>query len=229
MKYMSDAIDMTHDGASRESLNGIYLAGAVMRIAFVACLILGGFTLLEFLRLAVDSRRGIPITVEEISIIHLFYISSPLLIPVLVTLVISECQIITLRWVGFSADFCLILVPLSLAILGGILAIIVLVDDPPVAPVDRLFLFGGALLFFLAGSFQMWCWQQQVLRGQSPGTPIAWYALALCIAGGFLGSMMAWQSPSPYQRSIVDYYQQAWLDRPAYPTLPVEPSNDLPL
>jgi len=222
-------MSIIHDGPKRESLNGIYLVGAVMRIAFVVCLILGGFTLLEFLRLAVESRRGIPITVEEISILHLLYVCSPLWIPVLVTLSISECQIVILRMVGFSANVCLILVPLSLAILGGILCILVFVDDPPVAPIDRLFLFGGALLFFLAGSFQMWCWQQQVLHGQSPGTPIAWYALALCIAGGFLGSMMAWQSPSPYQRSIIDYYHQAWMDRPAYPSLPVEPSNDLPL
>lgn len=226
---MSDAADTVLNSTQRESLNGIYFAGALMRVAFVACLILGGFTLLEFLRLAVDSRRGIPITVEEISIVHLLYISSPLLVPVLVTLLISECQIIVLRIVGFSANVCLILVPLSLAVLGGLLAVIALVDDPPVAPVDRLFLFGGALLFFLAGSFQMWCWQQQVLHGQSPGTPITWYALALCIAGGFLGSMMAWQSPSPYQRSIVEYYHQAWMDRSTYPTLPVEPSNDLPL
>ena len=226
---MSVANDPHADLSPRTSLNGMYLVGVLMRIVFVAALILGGLSLLEFLKLGVDSRRGLPITIDEASLAHLLAVCLPLLVPIIVALLIAECQIILLRSVRFSTNVCLVLIPASLAVLGGWFGYLFFVDDPPVAPVDRMFVFGGALVFYLAGSFQMWFWQQQCVANPSPRTPIAWYALALCVAGGFLGSLMAWQGPSPYARSIIDYYHHAWVDRDEYPTLPIEPTNDTPL
>ena len=74
------------------------------------------------------------------------------------------------------------------------------------------------LLFFLAGSLQVWAWQQWTGRATAD-TPMAWYASALLMTAAFLGSMIAWQAPSPYVREVQRYYQDRWQGRPD-PLLP---------
>lgn len=204
-----------------------YVTGIVLRTVTVTILLEISFGLLAYLQLAEQVRLGIPIFDENRAFLEIFVGWLFLLGPVAVAVLLVECLAILLMGMRASPATFVVVVPATLAGFGALFGLLVIVDpdDPVIGLSERMLLLGVTLQFFLAGSFQWWLWHQWMRTDDMP-TPIGWYGFALTLAGAFLGSMMAWQAPSPYMQSTVRYYDAAWRDRPTE-TLPLEPTPDV--
>jgi hypothetical protein len=209
-----------------------YLSGACLRVIVVSLLILMGMGLLDLFNLAVQVKSGTPVMAEELAprvlLGRLLAMALLLAAPVAIAVLLAECELVVMQGAGLSISWILVLVPISLALVGGFFGYLFVLETGPDHIVLRLFLLGAALLFFLAGSFQLWFWQSWVSIDASDA-PRAWYAAVLCLSGGFLGSMIAWQAPSPYIRSILEYHQHAWIEQTPTSAPREWPSEDLPI
>lgn len=213
--------------ATRVSVTPGYFVGAVVRLLFVTVLLLAAFSLLVFLDFEEQTRQGVPIANINEVIASILLAWTLLAVPAGIVVLISEFQLLLLRAARWSISWCAVMVPLSMAIIGGMMGYLLFVAqrDPAPGIAARMFVLGSALAFFLAGSFHVWFYQTWA-RIELHQTPVGWYAAALVLAGGFLGSMIAWQAPSPYIARVIQYYEETWRERSAYPTLPIEKTED---
>jgi hypothetical protein len=131
-------------------------------------------------------------------------------VPFLLVAAIAELQISMLRGVGFGPGVAQVLLPFAMALVGAYFGYLRFVAPLGLTgAVARMFLFGSALLFFLAASFHVWSWYVGRL-GELNRTPMLWYAGLMCVAGAFFGSCIAAGAPSPYLKHILEYREQAW-------------------
>ncbi|MBY0586047.1 hypothetical protein K2X85_02660 [bacterium] len=205
------------------------LLGIAIRMAVLVPILVAGFGLLFLLQLGQQIRNGGTVLPGEIRFYHLIALAAVVTAPVIIVVAIGEGSAALLYGMTRSVHAVILGVPLTMGFLGSILAMAVF-NDPeiPDSVTDRLFTLGGMLLFFLGGSLQVWAWQQWTQR-PVPSTPITWYAVALVITAGFLGTMIAWRAPSPYVRAIDQYYQNNWQGKHAPALTPSTLSNDVPI
>lgn len=131
-------------------------------------------------------------------------------VPFLLVAAIAEFQISMLRGVGFGAGVAQVLLPFAMALVGAYFGYLRFVAPLGLSgAVARMFLFGSALLFFLAASFHVWSWHLGRF-GEMTRTPVLWYAGLMCVSGAFFGSCIAAGAPSPYLTHILEYREQAW-------------------
>lgn len=208
-------------------LNFHYVIGVLFRLAAVTVLLLAGMALLVYLDFAEQEMQGISIISQDEVIFTLVTAWTFLLSPFLLLVLMAEFEILLLLRTKFGAWWCVVLVPTLMGAVGAAIGyLLFVVDRDPLSSVAaRMFVLGTALQFFLAGSFQIWFFQIWTGRAAIP-TPVGWYGVALLLAGGFLGSMVAWQAPSPYIARVLEYYQDEWQRRTNYPTLPIDPTSD---
>ncbi len=196
-----------------------YLIGVVVRVAVMLPIVVIGFALLYGLELVNQEKNGVPILAVELELVRLIFLGAIVVVPILLGILMAECFTWLIHAVTKSTSGVVVGIPILMGILGLLLATAVFVDPQANDRVaDRLFALGGMLLFFLAGSLQVWAWQQWTGR-LTIVTPMAWYASAMLITAAFLGSMIAWQAPSPYVREVQRYYRDRWQGRPD-PVLP---------
>ena len=196
-----------------------YLVGVMIRLAVMVPIVVIGFAFLYGLELVNQEKNGVPILSFELELVRLVLLGVMVLVPIFLGILMAECFIWLIHGVTKSTSSVIAGVPILMGVLGLVLAVAVFVDPEVNDRVaDRLFAFGGMLLFFLAGSLQVWAWHQWT-SASAVDTPMAWYASALLITAAFLGSMIAWQAPSPYVREVQRYYRDRWQGRPD-PILP---------
>jgi hypothetical protein len=213
----------------RSTVRWSYTLGSAIRVAALIPILIMGFSLLFLLDMGNQIRHGSPVLEFELTLLHLLTMGIVLFLPITIAVVMAESVALLVHGLTKSVSAVVLLVPLAMAILGQLLATAVFVDpEAPDRIADRLFSFGGPLLFFLAGSLQVWAWQEW--NGHRiPQTPMAWYASALLLTAGFLGSMIAWHAPSPYVREVNRYYRERWEGKPD-PRLPTPtPADELPI
>lgn len=202
-----------------------YFLAAVPRVLGATIMAVLGFAPLAYLRLADNARMGSPPMDEREAIATVVFSALLAGLPVLITLVIVECQLLLWRAAGWTFNACLVVFPLALAGLGALLALLVFqAPDEPIDVKTRMFALGGAVVLFLAGSFHLWFWQTWYGEGQE-ATPLGWYIGALWLSSAFLGSMIAWEAPSPFVKAVLEYHGQAWHDRPVNPPMPLPPDS----
>ena len=194
-----------------------YLFRGIIRVLIVALLGTALFSLLGWLRLVDDSRNGMAPADSAEMIGTIVETATHNAWPILIILAIADLQLFIWRSGGLSLNSCLVLFPLALAAAGAVFGYAALQHpDIPVGIATRLYVLGGALTLYLTGSFHVWLWQT-IERDQPVETTPLWYLGSLCLSGAFLGTMIAWDAPSPLEKVVQDYYRQRWEDRPGEP------------
>jgi hypothetical protein len=206
-----------------------WIAGFAIRLVLLVPVLIAGVGLLFLLDLDQQVRNGGTVLPAELKFGHLLALAMVLTGPVALVVAIGECAATLLFGMTGSVHAVILGVPMIVGLLGMTLSMSVFIDPASSRPVsDRLFSLGGLLLFFLGGSLQVWAWQQWTDRPVR-ATPMAWYVLALLMTAGFLGTLIAWQAPSPYVRAVKEYYRDHWKGREDPPLVPASGHDDLPI
>lgn len=213
-----------------------FFVGVAFRILAVGLFLVIGFALLDFLRSApvVGAILGSADADDPMLAFRLLIAIVlgllPLLWLFLIIAMIAECQIVLLRGLGFTPAAAQVFLPVVFGAIGAYLGYAYFCQsalEPMSSAAERLFVLGSALLFYLAASFQLWNWDQWH-RMTPSATPILWYAILICLVGGFLGSRIAFESPSPYILETIQYRQRVWGPSETPPADDLIPYEDPP-